>query len=182
MLSTLLYTLAFLNTTAYDEYRNLSYRNVSYGLPYCIVQLGLEEQIYDLFDFTYPPMVMQTTQEQTNYAFIMLKYTFMHDIVPCIKTMPSDLYSQKKTEMRYDKMHLKFTGYLMEGLRHHYDVDLMNYPMFERYFAIELKLLRDLSEIDVETRPVFPVGNMWKRAYYFYIEQWYAYLKKHYRT
>lgn len=177
MLSTLLYTFAFLNSSAYDEYRTLSFNETRYRLPYCIIQLGLEETIYDLFDFTYPPLVMQTTQEQTNYAFIMLKYTYMHDILPCIKQAPKE-----KVELQYDKMHLKFTGYLLEGLRHHYDVDVMDYPMFERYFALELKLLRDLSEIDVETRPVFPVGNMWKRAYYFYIEQWYAYLKKRYRT
>lgn len=180
ILTTLFYTFAFLNSTSYDEYRALPFKDSYYGLPYCIVKLQLEDTIYNLFDFTYPPLIMETTQEQTNYAFIMIKYFYMHDIVRCIKETDPEVYDNNKTELRYDKMHLEFTGYLSRGLHHHYDVDLMDYPMFESYFKSTFEMLNQLSKLHIETRPVFPLGNVWKRAYYFYLEQWHAYLRKYY--
>lgn len=180
-LSTLFYTFSILNSTGYDAYRELTYRERYYGLPYCIVQLQLEEQIYELFDFTYPPLVMETTQEQTNYAFVMIKYVLMHDIVACIKNTDRDVFLKYKTELRYDKMRLDFTGYLTIGLIHHYDVDIMNYPMFDTYFKITLDTLQKLSKNHIDHRPGFPLGIYWKREWYFYLEQWYAYFMKYYK-
>jgi len=185
ILTTLFYTFAFLNSTGYEEYRELTYQDARYGLPYCIVQLQLEEKIYELFDFTYPPLIMETTQEQTNYAFVMIKYFYMNDIISCIKKTDREVYVKNnsgKTELRYDTMRLEFSGYLWRGLHHHYDVDLMDYPMFDAYFKSTLEMLKQLSTLHIETRPVSPLGNLWKRSYYFYLEKWYAYLRKRYRT
>jgi hypothetical protein len=126
---------------------------------------------------------METTQEQTNYAFVMIKYFYMNDIISCIKKSDREVYIKNgKSDLRYDTMRLEFSSYLWGGLHHHYDVDLIDYPMFNVYFKSTLEMLKQLSTLHIETRPVSPLGNLWKRSYYFYLEKWYAYLRKRYRT
>jgi hypothetical protein len=182
MIDTLFFAFTFLNSSAYSTFDSLEYKQQHYGLPYCIIQLNLEDAIFDLFGFTYPPLVMQTTQEQTNYAFMMIKYQYMHSIVPCIQSIDPNLYEKKRPLLKYDKMHLEFTNYILNGLRYSTIIGWNQYPLFEVFFEPYLSILKKSSSVELTYNGnLYKIPDfLWRPKYYFFMEQWKNYFERRY--